>query len=111
MNETEPSSITLAYNQIQQIYSEKFLAKVLKASQGRDYLWHVAMPKSGTTWLSSILSELFKIKGGTTYQLVPDHAQRPQEIDPRLFITAPGQPVFFVSSIASIHVIPSIWLI
>ena len=95
MSETQPSSITLAYDQIQQIYSENFLTKVLKASQKRNYLWHVAMPKSGSTWLSEILAELFKIRGGTTSRLIPDHAQRPQEIDPRLFVNPQGQDVFF----------------
>ena len=94
-NKKDTLNFSFTYEEIQEIYSDKTFFKILNVSNSRNYLWHIAMPKSRTTWLSSIISEIFKVRGGITAKLVPDYAQRPQEIDPRLFITPPGRDIFF----------------
>lgn len=85
-----------------QLYNSntKFFS-LLSSTSNRSYLWHVAMPKSGTTWLSNIFSHLYKLKGSTVAALVPHYGTRPQEIEPKLFLTT-GKPcnlnekIFFV---------------
>ena len=89
------SEIKLSYNNLQEIYADRFLGHVLTLKKDRKYVWHVALPKSGTTWLSSILGHLFEMRGISTASLVPDYSQRPQEIDPRYFITPETNDVFF----------------
>ena len=83
------------------IYSNKNLYGLINILTGRSYLMHVALPKSGTTWLSNIISILYKLNGWSVSSLVPFYGQRAQEIDPRLFITSGDEKkvndnVFFV---------------
>lgn len=85
----------LTYNDFQKLYSDDALSAVLRASSERNYLWHVAMPKSGTTWLSNIIGQMYQSRGGVVGKLVPDYGTRPQEIDPRYFINTAGKDVFF----------------
>lgn len=90
--------IKVSYGDFQRIYSDDVLDQVLMSSAQtgrRRYCWHVAMPKSGSTWLSAIVGKMYQRRGGVISHLVPDHATRPQEIDPRYFITAARQQVFF----------------
>ena len=89
------SQIELSYNHLQKIYSDKFIDNALSLRKDRKYVWHVALPKSGTTWLSTILRHLFAMRKISTASLVPAYAQRPQEIDPRFFITPQTNDVFF----------------
>ncbi len=46
---------------------------------------HIALPKSGSTWLTNVLSFLLKEKGWSYGFLLPQHGKRAQENDPRYF--------------------------
>lgn len=70
---------------IDQLYSETFLGQQLEQQRGK-FVVHIALPKSGSTWLTKILGGLYFRKGWNTAHLVPAHGRRGQEIDPRLFI-------------------------
>ena len=96
MNKDNAGTVDLNYSQIQALYSDEMLFSVLsKEKNHRNFLWHVALPKSGTTWLSAILKNIYSLRNITTSQLVPDYAERPQEIDPGLFVTPKTKDVFF----------------
>ena len=96
MSKDNAGTANLNYSQIQDLYSDKMLFSVLShAKNHRNFLWHVALPKSGTTWLSEILQNVYLSRNTITSILVPDYAERPQEIDPRLFITPKTKDVFF----------------
>jgi len=96
MSNSSTQNVNLSYSQIQDLYSDKTLISLLShAKNRRNYLWHVALPKSGTTWLSAILQNIYSSRNMTTSTLVPDYAERPQEIDPRRFITPKTNDVFF----------------
>ena len=96
MSENNEKTVNLTYSQTQELYSDKTLLSVLAQGKNfRNFVWHVALPKSGTTWLSSILRSIYSSRNIVTSQLVPDYAERPQEIDPRLFITPKTNDVFF----------------
>lgn len=73
---------------IQGIYSENVLISEAAKHNNRSYLWHVAMPKSGTSWLTNIISILYKLNGWNSDTLVPYYGTRQQEIDPRRFLTS-----------------------
>lgn len=75
-------------------YDDSSLYKLLGESS-RKYVWHVAQPKSGSTWLTNILEKLFAEHDMCSERLVPAYGLRPQEIDPRLFITPKKKDVFF----------------
>ena len=44
-------------------------------------LIHIAMPKSGSSWVSAILEKILKDIGWRTVYLVPEYGRREQEID------------------------------
>lgn len=85
------SSITESSN----IYSDRILRAALIGSKNRNFLLHIAMPKSGTTWFSSVFNKLYNSKNWKFAQLVPSYGTRPQEIDPRYFFVHSGKNVFF----------------
>ena len=89
------TNLKLNINDLRRIYSEDTLFGILEERKKfTNYLWHVALPKSGSTWLTAILGNLFASRNVPTGQLVPDHGERSHEIDPRLFITTEKE-VFF----------------
>lgn len=85
----------IEYSELSMFYQDSVMDAALRVASAKSFLWHVAMPKSGTTWVSKIFAHLVTQQGGEVGQLVPDHATRPQEIDPRRFITPSASAVFF----------------
>ena len=74
------------YADLQIIYGENFLKQILtKIGRSRRHIWHIALPKSGSTWLSNILMLLLKEKNWAYGNLLPFYGKRAQEIDPRYF--------------------------
>lgn len=49
-------------------------------------LWQVTMPKSGSTWLASVLGKGLTERGWHVSDLVPHYGNREQEIDPRALL-------------------------
>lgn len=45
-------------------------------------VWHVAMPKSGSTWVSSVLKKGLETRNWRTTNLVPAHGRREQQLVP-----------------------------
>lgn len=64
---------------------EQELAEAFAHTASRKYLWHVAMPKSGSTWLTSTLENLYHHKEWEVGRLFPYSGRRRFEIDPRYF--------------------------
>ena len=95
------SNIRNRLKELQTIYSDKSLLSLISNIPERSYLMHVALPKSGTTWLSNIIANLYALNDWTVSSLVPFYGTRPQEIDPRLFLTSGNKEnlkdnIFFV---------------
>lgn len=90
--------MNLSFGDVQQVYSENSLIQVLDQTKLRKYLWHIALPKSGSTWLTSILSALYTKNNWEVGSLLPHYGRRNQEIDPRYFLIAGSMNanVFFV---------------
>lgn len=65
--------------------SEQGLANAFAQTSSRNYLWHVAMPKSGSTWLTAVLENICRSKGWEVGRLFPYAGRRNFEIDPRYF--------------------------
>lgn len=80
----------MTYEELVQIYSEEGLQQIFLQTKHRNYLWQIAMPKSGSTWLTKILSQLYTNEGWEVSALVPYYGKRNQEIDPRYFFTKGG---------------------
>lgn len=51
-------------------------------NSSKQIVWHVAMPKSGSTWVSLVLKKGLAKKGWRTTNLVPAHGRREQQIVP-----------------------------
>jgi hypothetical protein len=45
-------------------------------------VWHVAMPKSGSTWVSAVMKKGLKLKGWKNINLLPTYGHREQEVAP-----------------------------
>lgn len=66
------------------LLSEEFVVEQLRR-QDCKFLIHIALPKSGSTWLTSVMERLYINRGWKKGVLVPAYGRRNQEIDPRLF--------------------------
>ena len=88
----------MIYEDLAYIYSEDSLRQFFNQTNQRNYLWQIAMPKSGSTWLSNILTSIYINEGWEVSRLVPDYDRRNQEIDPRYFFLKGNHAsnVFFV---------------
>lgn len=73
------------YQDLVEIYSESGLKEVFSQVNQRNYLWQIALPKSGSTWLTNIMSNIYMDMGWSVGRLVPLYGRRNQEIDPRYF--------------------------
>jgi len=87
-----------SFDDIQRVYSENSLIQILDQTTSRKYLWHIALPKSGSTWLTRVLSTLYAKNHWEIGALLPYYGRRNQEVDPRCFLaTGPiDANVFFV---------------
>tara|TARA_R110000868_G_scaffold162205_6_gene393244 strand:+ start:956 stop:1864 length:909 start_codon:yes stop_codon:yes gene_type:complete len=50
--------------------------------QNTEFVWHVAMPKSGCTWVSKILQKGLAQRGWKSIYLIPDAQRREQQFSP-----------------------------
>lgn len=75
----------MEYEDLLNIYSEQGLQQIFANTSERQYLWQIALPKSGSTWLTKILETVYRREGWCVGKLVPDYHRRNQEIDPRYF--------------------------
>jgi hypothetical protein len=50
--------------------------------KNKNFVWHVAMQKSGCTWVTQVLSEGLKQRGWDTINLIPMARRREQEVSP-----------------------------
>jgi hypothetical protein len=73
------------FRALQADYREQGLVNAFAQTGSRNYLWHVAMPKSGSTWLTSVLENIYRQKGWEVGRLFPYSGRRRFEIDPRYF--------------------------
>lgn len=76
---------------IEQVLDDGYIASRINPS--RKHVWLVAAPKSGSTWLTVMLSELL---GWPTDNLVTDYGRREQEIDFRKMLLHTGEDLFSV---------------
>jgi hypothetical protein len=76
---------------LESVMDVDFLAS--RISPTRKHLWDVAAPKSGSTWLSAILSHLL---GWYTNWLFIDPERREQEIDFRTMVSHPDEDMFSI---------------
>lgn len=53
---------------------------------GTKIMWQVTMPKSGSTWLASIMGKGLAERGWHVSDLVPHYGNREQEVDPRALL-------------------------
>lgn len=83
--DARPESGHFDFPLLQASYREQGLADAFARTPARNYLWHVAMPKSGSTWLTSTLESLYHHKGWEVGRLFPYSGRRRFEIDPRYF--------------------------
>ncbi len=82
--------------ELQLLFSENTIENLLvQTSKIRRFFWHIATPKSGSTWLSLVLVSLLKGKGWAWGNLLPHHGERAQEIDPRYFFLPGDGNIFF----------------
>jgi hypothetical protein len=79
------------FNELQYYYSDKGLYSAFEQINNRKYLWHVALPKSGSTWLTTIMRFIYLNKGWQVDTLTTTVGVQKQEIDPRYFFTKGGQ--------------------
>jgi len=78
-------------------YDDEFFQKILnEVVKRRTYTLHLAMPKSGSTWLTQILKKIWLAKGGAVSKLVSVYEDKPQEIEPRRFFNEESKDIFFV---------------
>jgi len=91
-------SMNFSFDEIQRVYRENSLIQILDQTTSRKYLWHIALPKSGSTWLTRILSALYAKNNWEIGSLLPYYGRRNQEIDPRYFLASGSMDahVFFV---------------
>lgn len=88
----------MEYKDLVHVYSEDGLQHFFTQCNQRHYLWHIALPKSGSSWLSKIMTSLYYNEGWEVSKLLPAYDRRHQEIDPRYFFLkgAYNSKVFFV---------------
>ena len=80
------NQVDVNFSDLQIIYSENIFQQLLvQTNKSRCYFWHIALPKSGSTWITKVLISLLSNKGWFCGTLVPAYGKRTQEIDPRLF--------------------------
>jgi hypothetical protein len=82
MQQLDVSSIP-SVNQNQLLELGKFLAyddSIAALRQNKGFVWHIAMPKSGSTWVSRVLSYGLGTKDWKSANLIPKAERREQEI-------------------------------
>ncbi|MFH6955659.1 sulfotransferase domain-containing protein [Pseudoalteromonas sp. XMcav1-K] len=67
-------------SKIAENFSSDFEVSKLR-NREKQFIWHVAMPKSGSTWVSNTLSEILNGLGWETMSLLPCYGYRQQELD------------------------------